>query len=83
VLNRKDPVRREHGTFSPVISSKGFAGEARRLVGLKEAAAMLGLSPASIRRLIWARRLPTVRILRRIQLDTRDLERLIEQSKER
>jgi len=68
---------------SPVTSSKGRPGHPQRLLSLKEAAAMLGLSPASIRRLISARRLPTVRILRRIQLDSRDLERLIDQSKER
>ncbi len=73
----------EPRTVSPVLAPKGFACQAPRLLSLKEAAAMLGLSPASMRRLIWTRKLPAVRILRRIQLDTRDLDRLIEQSKER
>ena len=58
-------------------------GLARRLISLKEAAAVLGVSPASIRRLIWAGTIPTVRLTRRIQVDTRDLDQLIERRKER
>ncbi len=69
--------------FSPVPSPKGSPGQVRRLLTLKEAAAVLGVSTASVRRLIWAGKLPAVRILRRIQIDTRDLDQLIEQSKER
>jgi len=81
VLERKDPVGKEHGTLSPVLPPKGSLSQGRRLLNLKEAAAVLGVSTASVRRLIWARRLSAVRILRRIQIDTRDLDRLIEQSK--
>jgi len=44
---------------------------------------VLGLSKVSIRRLIWSGKLPSVRILRRIQIDIRDLDRFIERSKER
>jgi excisionase family DNA binding protein len=65
-----------------VLSLKGSPGQARRLLTLKEAAALLGVSTASIRRLIGAGKLPAVRIQRRIQIDTRDLDRLIEHFKE-
>jgi hypothetical protein len=61
---------------------QGRCGPTCRLVSLKDAAVVLGVSTASVRRLIWGRRLPAVRILRRIQLDVRDLERLIEQCKD-
>jgi excisionase family DNA binding protein len=50
---------------------------------LREAADVLGIAPYSVRRLIWAGKLPAVRILRRIQVDGKDLERLIERSKDR
>ena len=55
----------------------------RRLLTLGETAELLGLSVASIRRLVWAGKLPAVRLTRRIQIDTRDLERLVEQTKDR
>lgn len=55
----------------------------RRLLTVQEAAVVLGLSIASVRRMIWDGRLPVLRITRRIQIDVRDLDRLIGQSKER
>ena len=55
----------------------------QRLIGLQEAARLLGLSVGSVRRLIWQGRLPVVRLTRRIQVDLRDVERLIEQAKDR
>lgn len=55
----------------------------RRLVTLGEAAELLGLSVASVRRLIWAGKLPVVRLTRRIQIDLRDLDRLINATKDR
>jgi excisionase family DNA binding protein len=73
----------EHRTNNPGIPPKVSPGQARRLLSLKEAATLLGVSKASIRRLIWAGKLPSVRILRRIQIDIRDLDRFIERSKER
>ena len=69
--------------FSPVPSSKGSPGQLRRLLTLKEAAAVLGASPATLRRLIWTGKLPAVRLTRRIQVDLRDLERLIDAAKDR
>jgi hypothetical protein len=41
------------------------------------------MSAASVRRLVWAGKLPVVRLTRRIQIDVRDLERLLEQAKDR
>ena len=55
----------------------------RRLVSLAEAAEVLGLSVASIRRLVRAGTLPAVRLTRRLRIDVRDLDTLITGSKER
>jgi excisionase family DNA binding protein len=55
----------------------------RRLLTLAETAELLGLSVTSIRRLVWAGKLPAVRLTRRIQIDTRDLDRFVEQAKDR
>jgi excisionase family DNA binding protein len=57
-------------------------GPACRLVSLQEAAIVLGVSVATLRRLIWAGKLPIVRLTRRLQVDVRDLDRLIERGKE-
>jgi excisionase family DNA binding protein len=73
----------EHRTNNPGVSPKASLGQVRRLLSLKEAAILLGVSTASVRRLIWAGRLSAVRLNRHIRLDVRDLERLIEQAKER
>ena len=55
----------------------------RRLVSLAEAAELLGLSVASIRRLVRAGTLPAVRLTRRLRIDVRDIERVVEQAKDR
>jgi excisionase family DNA binding protein len=73
----------EHRTTNPGVPPNTSPGQARRLLSLNEAATVLGLSKVSIRRLIWSGKLPSVRILRRIQIDIRDLDRFIERSKER
>jgi len=67
---------------SPVTPPPRPPSQARRLVGVGEAAAMLNMSVCSLRRLIWAGRLPAVRLTRRVQVDLRDLDRLIEASKD-
>lgn len=54
-----------------------------RLISVGKAATILGLSVASVRRLIWTGKLPVLRLTRRLQVDVRDLERLIEQAKDR
>ena len=55
----------------------------RRLVSLPDAADMLGLSVASVRRLIWGGKLPAIRLTRRVLVDLRDVDRLIEEAKDR
>ena len=73
----------EHRTNNPGLPSKASLGQARRLLTLKEAAAVLGVSVATVRRLVWSGTLPTVRLTRRLQVDIYDLDRLIERTKER
>ncbi len=62
---------------------KGSAVATRRLVTVSDAAAILGVSVATVRRLVWTGKLPVVRLTRRLLVDVRDLDRLIEASKER
>jgi excisionase family DNA binding protein len=80
-VNPLDPTK------PPVPKLGGPPGRAvgpnRRLITLAEAAELLGMSTVSVRRLIWAGKLPVVRLTRRVQIDVRDLEHLIAQSKQR
>lgn len=55
----------------------------KRLLTVPETASYLNCSLITVRRLIWAGCLPTVRWDRRQRVDTRDLERFIEQNKAR
>ena len=55
----------------------------KRLYNLHEAAIYLGRSTWSVRRLIWAGELPTVRAGGRVHLDLRDMDEFIDQHKER
>lgn len=55
----------------------------KRLLTVPETANYLNCSLVTVRRLIWAGHLPTVRWDRRQRVDTRDLERFIEQHKAR
>lgn len=71
----------EPGPSSPRSRPPRALGSIPRLVSLPETAQTLGMSPASVRRLIWQGRLRPVRITRRIQFDLRDIEALIERSK--
>ena len=73
----------EHRIKNPLVPEGGSSGAGRRLLTLAEAAGFLGLSPYSVRRLIWSGKLPAVRLTRRIQVDLQDVERLIEQAKGR
>lgn len=49
----------------------------QRLLTLQEAATVLGLSVASVRRLIARGRLPALRLVRHLRVDVRDVEALI------
>lgn len=73
----------EHRTKDPVVRPKESQGQPCRLLSLQETAIVLGISSASVRRLVWSRRLPAVRILRRIQIDLRDIDQFIERFKQR
>jgi excisionase family DNA binding protein len=55
----------------------------RRLISLRDAADMLGLSVASVRRLIGSGQLHAVKLNRRVLVDVRDVDRLIEEAKDR
>ncbi len=66
------------------MPSKGDSqGVGRRLLTVREAAQLLGISTASVRRLISSRQLAPVRLNRRLLLDINDLGRLVEQAKDR
>jgi excisionase family DNA binding protein len=82
-LSHQHFQRTRAGTIYPDASRLGGSGHPRRLLTLVEAADLLGVSVASVRRLIWRGDLPTVRLTRRVQVDGRDLERLIERAKAR
>ena len=53
------------------------------LVGVNEAAKLLGLSPWTVRKLISNQRLCTVRINRRVLLQPEELRRIIEEGRSR
>ena len=53
----------------------------KRLYSLPEAAVYLGRSEWSVRRLIWAGELPSVRAGRRVHVDVRDMDVFIERNK--
>jgi excisionase family DNA binding protein len=55
----------------------------RRLVSLADAAEILGMSVASVRRLVCRGKLQSLKLTRRVLIDVRDVEKLIEQSKAR
>ena len=48
---------------------------------LAQAACYLGISPWTVRELVWKERLPVVRLTRKLHFDLRDLDRFIEASK--
>jgi excisionase family DNA binding protein len=53
----------------------------KRLYSLAEAAEYLGRSEWSVRRLIWAGKLPQVKSGKRVHLDIQDVDRFIENNK--
>ena len=54
-----------------------------RLLGVREAAAYLSLSHWTVREMAWRGEVPEVRLGRRLLFDLRDLDALIETSKQR
>lgn len=53
-----------------------------RLVNVKQAGSYLGVSPWTIREMVWRGEIPEIRIGRRLLFDLRDLDRLIERCKQ-
>ncbi|MBI3636671.1 MAG: helix-turn-helix domain-containing protein [Candidatus Rokubacteria bacterium] len=65
----------------PADTESAAFGPRRRLLSLREAAVYLGVSPWTLRELVWKGRIPCVRITRLVQFDVRDLDRAIEAAK--
>jgi excisionase family DNA binding protein len=63
-------------------SHSAASAHPRRLLTLKETAAYLGVSVWTVRGLVWKERLPVVRLTRRLHFDKRDVDRLIDVSKD-
>ncbi len=59
------------------------SSHAQRLLTLAEASEYLNCALVTVRRLIWAGRLPVVQWDRRQRLDVRDLEAFVDQNKRR
>lgn len=53
----------------------------KRLYSIDEAGTYLGRSACAVRELVWKGRLPAVRFDRRIFIDVRDLDALIDKNK--
>jgi excisionase family DNA binding protein len=63
-------------------SHSAASAQPRRLLTLKETAAYLGVSVWTVRDLVWKEKLPVVRLTRRLHFDKRDIDRLIDVSKD-
>lgn len=71
------------GEGRPTADSHSAASvPTRRLLTLQETAAYLGVSPWTVRDLVWKGKLPVVRLTRRLHFDKRDVDRLIDISKD-
>jgi excisionase family DNA binding protein len=68
-------------TVNPVMPEPTQASKQKRLLTLHEAAELLSVSVASVRRLIATDQLRIVRFNRRLLVDLKDLEMLIQQAK--
>ena len=75
IPDKKQKVKKTQGISNPACPLK------KRLFTIKEAAAYLGRSVWSIRELIWAGKLPSVKAGRRVHLDILDLDLWIEKNK--
>jgi excisionase family DNA binding protein len=66
---------------TPPPKPRSFASQVR-LLSLRDAAAYLSLSHWTLRELIWRGELPSVRVGRRILIDSKDLDAWIERNKQ-
>jgi len=60
----------------------GMASIQPRLLRVTQAAAYLGCSPWHVRRLLWAKEIPFLRLGKRFVVDMRDLDAFIARQKE-
>lgn len=65
------------------MGTKGQDRSLKRLYSVDEAAVYLGRTPGAVRELIFKGRLPKVAIDRRVQIDLKDLDSLIDGHKVR
>lgn len=79
----EDPAAYEERKARQKSINKNPKGPQKRLYSLQEAAFYLGRTVNSVREIIWAGKIPVVKVDRRLFLDIKDLERLVEMSKER
>jgi excisionase family DNA binding protein len=70
-------------TAAQITRDGATIGVKPRLLTVEQAAVRLGRTEEGARRLITSGRLPTVRMDRRVYIDVKDLDRLIEDSKTR
>jgi len=63
------------------LAQDGGVGVKPRLLTVEQAAAYLGRTEEAMQHMIASSKIPTVRIDRRVFIDVRDLERLIEEHK--
>ncbi|SPE32051.1 hypothetical protein SBA6_170009 [Candidatus Sulfopaludibacter sp. SbA6] len=68
-------------TVSQLARDGGSAPVKRRLYTVEESAVYMGRSLEAMQHMIGAGKIPTVRLDRRVFIDVRDLDRLIDQSK--
>lgn len=79
----EDPAKYEQRKAKQRERNQNPKGPLKRLYSLEEAAFYLGRTVLSVREIIWAGKIPVVKVDRRLFLDIKDLERLVETSKER
>ncbi len=73
----------EHRITNPMPPNGDPRTPSRRLLTLAEVARFLAVSPHTVRRLRSNGSLPVVRFCRRLLFDLKDLERFVEQSRDR
>jgi len=70
-------------TFVPEPERPQESRQPRRLLPIQQVAEVLGVSRASVRRLLAAGQLPVVQFNRRLLVDAKDLDAFIERAKNR
>jgi hypothetical protein len=82
-VRTEDPAKYEERKARQRERNLNPKGPQKRLYTLQESAYYLGRTVHSVREIIWAGKIPFVKVDRRLFIDIKDLERLVEQFKER